>query len=101
MARQLPTDPKDLADVAEWSRDNFAPYLGKSFADIRDAVTRTIRSAAVHISPKMDLRVADYAADVQACRAIVPVLRYVARDLIHGELAGLSGANPTASSPAA
>lgn len=62
MARQIPVDPDGLADVTVWSRDNFMPYLGKSFAEIRDAVTDTIR---------------------------------------HEELASLSGADPSASSPAA
>lgn len=101
MARQIPADPRGLADVTVWSRDNFMPYLGKSFAEIRDAVTDTIRNAVAHIAPNMDLRIADYAADIQACRAITPVLRYVARDLIHQELVTLSGADPSASSPAA
>ena len=49
----------------------------------------------------MDLRIADYAANIQACRTITPVLRYMARDLIHEELASLPGADPSASSPAA
>ncbi|MFY9650459.1 methylamine utilization protein MauJ [Trebonia sp.] len=62
MARQIPVDPDGLADVTVWSRGNFMPYLGKSFAEIRDAVTDTIR---------------------------------------HEELASLSGADPSASSPAA
>lgn len=62
MARQIPVDPDGLADVTMWSRGNFTPYLGKSFAEIRDAVTDTIR---------------------------------------HEELASLSGADPSASSPAA
>jgi hypothetical protein len=101
MARQIPVDPDGLADVTVWSRDNFMPYLGKSFAEIRDAVTNTIRNAVAHISPNMDLRIADYAADIQACRTITPVLRYMARDLIHEELASLSGADPSASSSAA
>lgn len=101
MARQIPVDPDGLADVTVWSRDNFMPYLRKSFAEIRDAVTDTIRNAVAHISPNMDLRIADYAADIQACRTITPVLRYMARDLIHEELASLSGADPSASSPAA
>ena len=101
LARQIPADPKGLADVTVWSRDNFMPYLGKSFAEIRDAVTDTIRNAVAHISPNMDLRIADYAADFQACRTITPVLRYMVRDLIHEELASLSGADLSASSPAA
>jgi len=101
MERQLPADPEDLADVAVWSRDNFVPYLGKSYAEINDAVAVTIRNAVAHISPNMDLRIADYAADIQACRTITPVLRYVARDLIHEEMATLSRVAPPANSPAA
>jgi hypothetical protein len=49
----------------------------------------------------MDLRIADYAADIRACRDITPVLRYIARDLIQEELAALSGADPSTSRPAA
>jgi hypothetical protein len=101
MARQIPADPQGLGDVTVWSRDNFTPYLGKSFAEVRDLVTGTIRNAVAHIAPNMDLRVADYATDIQACRSIAPVLRYVARDLIQEDLASLSGADPSASSPAA
>jgi hypothetical protein len=70
MTRQIPVDPDGLADVTVWSRGNFMPYLGKSLAEIRDAVTDTIRNAVAHISPNMDLRIADYAADIQACRTI-------------------------------
>jgi hypothetical protein len=35
----------------------------------------------------LDLRIAGYAADIQACWEVVPVLRYVAREPIRGELA--------------
>jgi hypothetical protein len=41
---------RDLADVTAWSRDNFMPYLGNSFAEIRDAVTDTSRNARLHTS---------------------------------------------------
>jgi hypothetical protein len=33
-----------------------------SFGEIRDAVKNTIRDAVAHITPGMDLRIADYAA---------------------------------------
>jgi hypothetical protein len=39
----------------------------------------------------LDLRIAGYAADIQACWEVVPVLRYVAREPIRGELAWVSG----------
>lgn len=99
MARRIPAEHKDLAGMTDWARDHFTPHLGKSFAEIRDAVQDTIRNAVAHISPGMDLRIADYAADIRACRDITPVLRYIARDLIQEELVGLSGARPSISSP--
>ena len=72
-----------------------------NFAEIRAAVTATIRNAVAHISPGMDLRNADYAADIRACGAVTPVLRYVARQLIGDELADLAGSGSPASTPAA
>jgi hypothetical protein len=101
LAKQIPANREDLVGMTEWGRDNFTPYLGMSFAEIRDAVTDTIRNAVAHISPGMDLRIADYAADIRACRAITPVLRSVARELIQDELAGLAGSGSPASTPAA
>jgi hypothetical protein len=101
LAKRIPASREDLAGMTEWAQDNFTPYLGMSFAEIRDAVTDTIRNAVAHISPGMDLRNADYAADIRACRAVTPVLRYVARELIRDELADLAGSGSPVSTPAA
>jgi hypothetical protein len=101
LAKQIPANREDLVGMTNWARDNFTPYLGLSFGEIRDAVKNTIRDAVAHITPGMDLRIADYAADIRACRAITPVLRYVARELICEELAGLAGSGSAASTPAA
>jgi hypothetical protein len=101
LAEQIPVNREDLADMTEWARDNFTPYLGMSFAEIKDTVTDTIRNAVAHIAPGMDLRIADYAADIRACRAITPVLRYVSRELIRDELAGLAGSGSAGNTPAA
>jgi hypothetical protein len=86
MARQMPSNCGDLTDMTDWARGNFTPYLGKNFGEIKSAVEHTIRDAVAHITPGLDLRIADYSADVRACRAVVPVLRYVARELIRDEL---------------
>jgi hypothetical protein len=101
LARQMPSDRSDLTGMTEWARENFTPYLGKSFVEIMDAVTDTIRNAVAHISPGMELRIADYAADIRACRDVAPILRYVARELIHDELADLEGSGPVATTPGA
>lgn len=101
LAKEVPASREDLVGMTEWARDNFTPYLGMSFAEIRDAMTDTIRNAVAHIAPGMDLRNADYAADIRACRAVTPVLRYVARELILDELADLAGSVSPVSTPAA
>lgn len=77
---QLPADPLN--------RDAFTPYLGMSFAEVTQQVKKTIRDGAAHLKPGMEeLRIADITEDIRACRAIVPVLRYMARSVIEGELA--------------
>ncbi|WP_194897207.1 methylamine utilization protein MauJ [Catenulispora pinisilvae] len=83
----IPADASLLSEDA-WNRDAFAPYFGLSFTDVEAKVRTTIRNGAAHLKPGMEnLRIADMTDDVRACRAIVPVLRYVARQIIEGELA--------------
>jgi hypothetical protein len=101
MAKQVPSDSRDLADMTDWARANFMPYLGKNFDEIRRAVEHTIRDAIAHITPGLDLRIADYAADIWACREVVPVLRYMARELIRNELAWVPSSGSSASTTAA
>jgi hypothetical protein len=86
----IPVDLSELPETTEWARAAFAPYLGKSFSDIKDSVSDTIRNAVAHLTPGRDVRVADYLADIHACREVLPILRYVARSLIREELAQLA-----------
>jgi hypothetical protein len=90
LAKRIPAEPADLTDMTEWARGVFAPHLGKTFAEIKDSVSDTIRNAIAHIIPDRDIRVADYHADIRACRNITPILRYIARELIRDELAALA-----------
>jgi hypothetical protein len=87
MAELMPARLEDVPDAAPWSRDQFAPYLGKSFQDVKDTLDDVIRNAVAHLTPGRDLRVPDYMQDVEKCREVVPVLRYIARRLIVGEIA--------------
>ncbi len=90
LSKCVPVDLKDLPDITDWARDVFTPHLGKTFADIKLSVSDTIRNAIAHLTPGRDIRVADYLDDIQACRGITPVLRYMAREIIVDELAALS-----------
>lgn len=102
LARLIPADPRDLPEITDWARQAFTPHLGRSFAEIKKSVSDTIRNAVSHITPGRDIRVADHLDDIQACREIIPILRYMARALISDELAALSVSSvppPPASTP--
>jgi hypothetical protein len=92
LSKRIPADPSDLPNMTDWARDVFTPSLGKTFAEIKDSVTDTVRNAVAHLTPGRDIRVADYLDDLRACREITPVLRYMARALISDELAALAAA---------
>lgn len=92
LARTIPADLSELPETTEWARAAFTPYLGKSFSDIKDSVSDTIRNAVAHLTPGRDVRVADYLGDIHACREVLPILRYVARSVIREELTQLATA---------
>jgi hypothetical protein len=82
--------PSTLAAVPEgppWSKNRFEPFLGKSFQEVKDAFQDVIRNAVAHLTPGRELRVPDYMDDVEKCREAVPILRYIARELILQALA--------------
>jgi len=95
LSKGIPGTASELPDLTDWARGVFTPYLGKTFAEIKESVSDTVRSAVVHLTPGRDIRVADYLDDIRACREVTPILRYMARILIGDEIAALA----TASSP--
>lgn len=91
LATRLPTKADDLPDLVDFERDPFVPYLGKTFGEVQGSVVDTVRNAIAHLTPGRPLRVPDYYDDLSACREVVPVLRYIARQLIRVELLALAG----------
>ncbi|HVC43007.1 MAG TPA: methylamine utilization protein MauJ [Candidatus Saccharimonadales bacterium] len=85
----IPTDLSALTDMPDWTRHLFSEHLGLSFREVKDQVNNPIRNAVAHLTPGLDIRIADRLSDTQACRDILPVLRYMARVLIQDELAAL------------
>lgn len=90
---RLPPRLEDLLDQDFWTRDCFAPYLGKTFGEVKTEMAKPIRDAVAHIVPGLDFHSTDVFDDLQACRLAVPVLRYMARVLIEAEIAGLAVSN--------
>ena len=64
----------------------FRPYFGLTFEEVKNSVEDTIRDAIAYLTPGREIRVADFFQDVVKCRNAVPVLRYMARELISEEL---------------
>jgi hypothetical protein len=91
---QIPSDLNSFSNLPPGAVQPTAKYVGLTFREVRDKIEDTIRNAVVHLTPGRDVRVADYLADIQACREIAPVLRYMARTLIQQELALLPPALP-------
>jgi hypothetical protein len=90
MDTAIPAGPELLPDATQWAQEAFTPFLGKTFTEIKSSVEKTVRNAVVHLSPGQAVRVADYLQDIEACREITPILRYMARSLIRTELSALS-----------
>lgn len=83
----MPSSLADLPDGPPWSKYRFTHYLGMSFQEVKDSFEKVIRNAVAHLTPGRDLRVPDFMEDVERCREAVPILRYVARELILAEMA--------------
>ncbi len=82
---RLPADERLLSD--EWTRDSFRPYLGKKFTAVIDDLRDVLRHAIAHLDPEGDSVVADRYDDLARCEQVVPVLRYIARQMLTNELA--------------
>ncbi len=67
----------------------FAPYLGKKFTDVCDGFRETARNAIAHIDPFQTepSLIADQCADVEKCEAAIPVIKYIAREMVKNEIA--------------
>jgi hypothetical protein len=86
---KIPQSLDDLLGQDDWIRACFAPYLGKTFGDVRTEMKEPIRDAVAHIVPRFDFRSTDVFDDLHLCRSVLPVLRYMARVLIEAEITSL------------
>jgi len=82
--------PLDNSVFDELERESFKPYLGWKFTRVRQELRDLIRNALAHIDPTKDVLVADEYDDVERCEDAIPVLRYVARQMLRNEI----GADP-------
>jgi hypothetical protein len=84
---RFPGSLAELTGVNELQRESFASYLSRKFTDIMDNELRgPIRNALAHLDPSDDVLSADRWADLTRCEDALPVLQYIAREMIGHEL---------------
>lgn len=80
---RIPADEAELVEVPDTYREHFRPYLGKKFnAVLDDAFRGLVRNALAHLDPGGDSLNADLARDVVTVEVAVPVIRYIARQMV-------------------
>lgn len=73
--------PTDL-DIDPLDADAFRPYLGKKFSAVLDELRTVVRTAVAHLDPFGDSLVADEFEDITKCEILLPVVKYIARQMI-------------------
>jgi hypothetical protein len=72
-----------ISDPVE--RGLFQDYYGKKFTCVMDEMRDTLRNAVAHLDPEGDSLVADSFWDTDACQRAIPVLKYMAREMLRHE----------------
>jgi hypothetical protein len=87
-SEQFPDDIKDIPLDDSTHAPHFRPFLGKKFGWVRDQYRGLLRNAIAHLDPQQVSLCSDRLDDVSACLKAIPVLRYMARQLLGVEMAG-------------
>jgi hypothetical protein len=85
-SERFPDQLDDLAIDDEEIRERFKPYLAKKFTWAQDHFRTLIRNAVAHLDPTGEILDADDFDDVRVCERAVPILRYMARQMLASEL---------------
>jgi hypothetical protein len=82
--------PADLK-VEQSLKEFFAPYLGRKFTWIlNERLGKIVRNAVAHLDPTSNDLVVDKFEDVAKCDNAIPVIKYIAREMLRNELAANS-----------
>lgn len=83
---RMPSNVDDLPPNSPWVLDLFKPYLGKKFTSVLDEFRGLFRNALAHLNPEQDVLLTDRFDDISSCEKVVPVLKYIARQMLLEEL---------------
>lgn len=82
----FPPHVDDLHLGDELSKASFAPYVGQGFLIVLEKLEELIRNAVAHLSQLDAVLDADRLNDLNISLRAVPVLRYIAREMLENEL---------------
>lgn len=85
-SERIPKDDADFSISDPIERSLFEDYYGKKFARVMDNMRDTLRNAVAHLDPEGDSLVADSFEDTEACQRAIPVLKYMAREMLKHEM---------------
>ncbi len=93
----LPTEifPSAMADISsddEMTVGEFSIHLGKSFEDVHEHYRNLIRNAIAHLSQLDSVIDADNYDDISTCERAIPVLKFMARQMLQHDLDGFEKA---------
>jgi len=83
----IPPDDADFPVTDPVERLCFVPYFGKKFGSIMEGLRPTLRNALAHLDPERAVLIADSYADTAKCYEAVPVLKFIAREMLDHEIA--------------
>ncbi len=83
---RIPPDESAFPPGPFSERPNFDPYYGKKFTVVIDEMRGMLRNAVAHLDPAGDSLVADDYDDIGKAEKVIPVLAYIARQMLREEI---------------
>ena len=75
------------SDIHPQDASFFTSYLGKDFLKVRESMRDILRNAIAHLIPNNLVLDSDDYDDVSRCEKAVPVIKYIARNMLANEIA--------------
>ncbi len=86
----LPKTLEDISSHDDFTVGEFNIHLGKEFKDIHEHYRDLVRNAIAHLSQLDSILDADNYEDISTCEKAVPVLKFMARQMLQNDLEALA-----------
>lgn len=90
-AESFPDRVEDISSYDDLTVGEFQSHLGKGFGEVHDHYRGLVRNAIAHLSQLDGILDPDNYQDISTCEKAVPVLKFMARQMLLNDLAGGSG----------